>query len=101
MGIYQITNKMTGKILVGTALNLKGMINSNQFALKTGRHFNKELQEDFTKYGIKAFDFKVLDILKPSGEPDRNYTEELSVLEEMWMEKIKPYGEKGYHTQAK
>ena len=35
--------------------------------------------------------------LKPVDDPARDYRDDLKALEAMWMEKLKPFGERGYH----
>jgi group I intron endonuclease len=99
MGIYQIKNKINGKLLIGNAKNLKGILNSNKFQLKTGRHSNQELQQDYNKYGEANFDFEILDYLKPKEDQNYDYTEDLNILEDMWLDKLQPYNEKGYNSK--
>jgi hypothetical protein len=105
MGIFRIRNRANGKVFIGNAQDLRGIINSNKFQLKRGTHFNKELQEDYDTFGEESFDFDILDILKPREDQDSNYPEELRTLESMWLEKLQPYREKGYmqlpHLPAK
>jgi len=100
MGIYQIQNMKNGKLFIGSAKDLRGIINSNRFQLKSGRHFNMELQKDFNETGENNFSFAIVDHLKPKEELNYDYTEELKVLEEMWLEKLQPYDEKGYNTRS-
>jgi group I intron endonuclease len=97
MGVFQIRNKANGKILIGSAKDLNGKINSNKFQLKTGRHYNQALQKDYNQYGENNFSFEVLDYLKPT-ENQKDYSDELKLLEEMWLNKLKPYEDKGYHS---
>ncbi len=101
MGIYQIKNMENGKIFIGKAKDLRGKINSNKFQLKNNSHFNKEMQNDFNQIGEEKFSFEILDYLKPKEELDLNndYTEELKILEDMWLEKLQPYNEKGYNKK--
>lgn len=99
MGIYQIRNVTNGKIYIGSAKDLRGRINSNKFQLKMGSHLNKELQKDYNEIGLEGFSFDILDYLKPKEELQYDYTEDLKVLEEMWLEKLRPYNESGYNSQ--
>jgi group I intron endonuclease len=99
MGIYQIKNMKNGKIYIGSAKDLRGKINSNKFQLKNGLHFNKEMQKDFNEIGEESFSFDILDYLKPKEDLNYDYTEELKILEEMWLGKLQPYNEKGYNTK--
>ena len=70
------------------------------YQLKSGRHFNRELQKDFNETGKEGFSFDIVDYLKPKEDPNYDYTGELKVLEEMWLEKLGPYNEKGYNTKV-
>jgi hypothetical protein len=97
MGVMQVKNNANGKVFICAALNLEGKINSHRFQLEMGSHMNKDLQREWNQYGEKNFSFEVLEVLDPVNEPSRNYSDDLKVLEEMWLERIKPYDEKGYN----
>ena len=99
MGIYQIKNMKNGKIYIERAKDLRGKINSSKFQLKNGLHPNKEMQRDFNEMGEESFSFDVLDYLKPKEDLNYDYTEELRLLKEMWLEKLQPYNEKGYNAK--
>lgn len=99
MGIYQIKNKKNGKIYIGSAKDLQGIINRNKFQLKNSLHTNAELQKDYNEVGEEWFSFDILDYLKPKEDMNYDYTKELEILEAMWLEKLQPYHEKGYNTQ--
>jgi hypothetical protein len=101
MGIYQIKNTENGKIFIGSSLNVPGKLNAHKFSLKYGSHIIQDLQNDYNKYGEKCFTFEVLDYLEPKNDPDINYKKEVSLLEEMWLEKLQPYGDKGYNKPPK
>lgn len=96
-GVYQVKNTINGKVLVGSSPNVHGKINSIKFQLEAGSHKNKDLQSDWDEYGEKSFLLEVLEILKPSEEPLRNNREDLKALEEIWLERVRPYGEMGYN----
>ena len=99
MGIYQIRNMKNGKIYIGSAKDLRGRINSNKFQLRIGSHLNKEMQKDFNELGEECFSFDILDYLKPKEDLNYDYAEELKLLEEIWLEKIQPYNDKGYNDK--
>ncbi|MDD5765762.1 MAG: GIY-YIG nuclease family protein [Candidatus Marinimicrobia bacterium] len=98
MGVYRITNTANGKIFIGSSKNLTGTFNSLRFQLELGSYRNKELQADFTAFGKEKFSFDVVDYLEPKEDPSYNYTKDLEMLEEMWVEKLKPFGDKGYNN---
>ncbi|MFH1196322.1 MAG: metalloregulator ArsR/SmtB family transcription factor [bacterium] len=99
MGVYQIRNLMNGKILIGSSKNLNGKSNSYIFQLNSGSHMNSALQKDFAEFGEKNFIFEIIDRLDPKEEPGYDYTEDLKELEKLWLEKLQPYGEKGYNKK--
>jgi hypothetical protein len=99
MGIYRITNKANGRFFVGASLNLKGAFNSATFQLDYGMHRNWELQAAYTEFGKENFVFEVLDHLPPKEDPAYDYSGDLKVLEEMWLDKLQPYGERGYNRE--
>ncbi len=101
MGIYRIKNNVNEKIFIGVSKNLNGKINSCRFQLKNGSYIITELQADYNKYGEENFSFDVIDRLEPKEDLTYDYTEDLAVLEEMWLEKLEPYGEKGYNKTRK
>jgi hypothetical protein len=99
MGVYRITNLANGKIYVGSSRNMRGTFNSIRFQLKLGSHMNKELQKDYALFGEEKFSFEAVDHLEPKKEVGYDYTEDLKVLEEMWLEKLQPYDETGYNKR--
>jgi hypothetical protein len=101
MGIYQIRNQVNGKIFIGSSKNLSAVFNREEFQLKHGSHPCKELQQDFRSFSSEQFSYEVLDTLEPKTETGYDNTQELKILEEMWMEKLQPYGERGYCPKPK
>jgi hypothetical protein len=97
MGILGIRNKADGKLFLLAAKNLPGIMNSHRFSLRHGSHPNRELQEDFRRLGEEAFSFEVLDTLEPKEGAGYDYSADLKALERMWLEKLRPYGDRGYH----
>ena len=97
MGILQIRNNINGKVFLIKAKNLPGIINSQKFSLKNGSHPNKDLQNDYNDLGDANFIFEILDHLEPSEGVAFDYTKDLQALEEMWLDKLQPFGDKGYH----
>ena len=99
MGVYQIKNKLNGKVLIGSSKNLTAILNRFKAELKLGSCRNKALQDEWKQFGSDAFEFKELEVLKPTDDPTYDPSEDLQVLEELWTEKLKPYGDKGYNPK--
>jgi hypothetical protein len=99
MGVYQIRNLVNNKVLIGTAMNLPGILNSHRLQLGAGRYPNKALQADWNEYGPESFAFEVLDELAATEGPGHDYREDLAFLEDLWLEKIEPYEDRGYNKK--
>ncbi len=100
-GVYRVRNTATGKSLVGSTPNRPGVLNRHRFQLERGSHPSSELQSDWNALGPDAFEFEVLDQLKPSDKPDYNPAEDLRVLKELWLEKLKASGELLYREAGR
>jgi len=95
-----VKNTVNGKVLLGSSLNLEGPLNSHKFMLSIGRHRNEELQKEWNEFGADKFVFEILEVVKISTEPGFNINDELSLLEEIWLEKLQPFGERGYNRNT-
>jgi hypothetical protein len=100
-GVFQIKNTANGKVLLGSSLNLEGALNGHKFTLKIGSHRNKELLADWNTYGPDNFIFEILATVQVKDDPNFNVSDELTLLEMIWIEKLQPFGEKGYNTCEK
>ena len=101
MGVYQIKNRINGKVLIGSSKNLPGILNRFRSELKLGSCRNIALQEEWKQFGFDAFEFKELEVLKPLDNPAYDPSEDLIILEELWTEKLNPYDDKGYNKKPK
>ena len=99
-GVFQVKNTANGKILLGSSLNLEGPLNSHRFMLKIGSHRNKALQQDWNEYGEQNFVFEILETVNVKDDPNFNLSDELTLLEMIWLEKLQPFGEKGYNLDS-
>jgi len=100
-GVFQVKNTANGKILLGSSLNLEGPLNSHKFMLTMGSHRNEDLQKDWNTYGPDHFVFEILEVVKISDDPNFNLEDELTLLEQIWIEKLQPFGERGYNKDAR
>ncbi|MGE5498095.1 MAG: DUF2087 domain-containing protein [Syntrophothermus sp.] len=99
MGIFQVKNLKNGKIFVGSSPNLNARKNREMMMFRLKGHDIKELQEAYNELGENGVLFEVLDYLEPKNDPLIDYKKELLLLEEMWLEKLQPYDEKGYNKR--
>jgi group I intron endonuclease len=96
-GVFQIKNTQSGKILLGSSTNLRGPLNKHRFMLSIGKHDNAALQRDWNQLGAESFTFEILEVIKPSDDPAFNLDDELTLLEQIWLEKLQPSAERGYN----
>ena len=88
MGIYALKSGVTKISYIGWAKDLRAALNRHSFWLGTGVHDNKELLGDWNA-NKDAFEMVTLEILEYSEKnSNRDYTEDLKALLELWTEKI-------------
>ena len=100
-GVFQIKNMANGKVLLGSSLNLEGPLNKHRFILRINSHPNRELQKDWNELGSDQFTFEILETVQISENPSFNLKDELTLLEEIWLERLQPFGERGYNADAR
>ena len=99
MGIVQVKNLKTGRCLLMSTANTRGTINSLRFQLRTGAFATShDLCREWKEMGEESFSIEVIDELEPVDDPDHDYKADLRALEDLWMERLQPYGDKGYHS---
>lgn len=100
-GVFQVKNVKNGKVLLGSSLNLEGSLNKHRFMLRIGSHTNKALQKDWDEFGADQFIFEILEEVKIVDSPNFNLKDELTLLEQIWLEKLQPIGERGYNINER
>jgi hypothetical protein len=96
MGIFQVKNLRSGKLYIGSSVNLPAMINRIKAQLKFGSCVNRALQAEWQEHGAEAFEFSVLDELKHKESGQGDVLWELHIMEEMYLEKLAPVGAVSY-----
>ena len=100
MGVFQIRNKKDGKILIDSSLNMPAKWNRHHVQLKFGSHRNKRLQEEWNQFGTDNFVYEIISEIEYKNE-QVDYSKEIEVLLELYLEELQPYGEKGYNKIRK
>ena len=98
-GVFLIRNATNDKVYVASGMDIQGIINRHKFALSMGGHQSKELQKDWNELGADKFEFEIVDQMELRDEPGFDARRELQFLEEMWLEKLQPYDERGYNER--
>ena len=88
-GIYQITCTATGKIYIGSSVNLRMRRKCHFGDLQQQKHHNAKLQRAWNKYGGDAFIFEILELIL--------IREMLVPREQYWFDKLKPFDENGFN----
>jgi len=87
-GIYKIVCVQTGKIYVGSTVNLRKRWYEHRGALRANRHDNRHLQSAWNKYGESSFYFEIIEYVMPFA---------LLIREQWWLDHLKPYDKQGYN----
>ena len=98
-GVFLIRNTTNDRVYLGGGIDIQGIINRHKFALGMGGHQSKQLQKDWNALGADRFEFEILDQMEPRDEPGFDARRELQFMEEMWLEKLEPYEERGYNER--
>ena len=97
MGVYRVRNVHDGRSLVGRSTDLPAILNRERTQLRLGGHPNRALQADWNALGPDAFAFEVLDTLEPPKDTaGYDPADDLRVLEALWLDRLEPWGERGY-----
>ncbi|MCB9282706.1 MAG: GIY-YIG nuclease family protein [Lewinellaceae bacterium] len=96
-GVFQIRNTANGKIFIGSSTDLEKIWNRHRAQLNFGGHPNAELQKDWKALGEEAFVYEILEELPEPDDASTDSSRELKALEQMYLEELQPFGEKGYH----
>ena len=99
MGVFQIRNMVSENIFVAAGVELQGIINRHRFQLEMGTHPNQGLQADWNNLGSASFAFEILDQMLPRDVANYDSRKDLASLKELWLEKLRPYGERGYNER--
>lgn len=95
-GVYGIRNTQTGRVLLGSSLNMHGPLQRHRSELSWGSHRCRALQEDWNRLGAEAFAFEVLDTVDPKLEGlERDAA--LRALEQAWLARLQPLSERCYN----
>jgi group I intron endonuclease len=97
-GVFVIRNTANGKVFLGSSLNLEGPLNRHRFMLSIGKHEVPALQKDWNTFGSGSFTFEILEEVKEKDTPGFSVEDELTLLEQIWVEALQPFGDTGYNV---
>jgi len=97
MGVFQIKNHVSGKIFIGSSMDLKAIWHAQKLQLDMGIHPNSELQKDWKELGAEHFSYEILDEIPHNEHFEVDYKKEVKILEELLGIELQPFGDKGYN----
>jgi hypothetical protein len=97
MGVIQMKNNVNGKIFIDAFPNIKNKWITLRLQLDMKQHANSELQKDWNELGEVAFEYSVLEEKDTTDILDARW--ETKKMLKVWLEKLQPYGLKGYNKQ--
>lgn len=80
--VYKIENTKTGQTYIGQTTAYKERCYQHKSALRHNKHPNPKLQEDHNKYGLDAFEFKIIKEFPPDAPSDILLQEEERIISE-------------------
>lgn len=90
--VYALQHNVTKKIYIGSSANLEARYSNHMSNLRKDKHINKDMQNDFNKYG-EDYSLYILDTIQDERENRKEYE---------WMLKYKSNDPKyGYNTKDK
>lgn len=98
VGVFQVRNTVNGKILISSSINLDAICNRIKVERKFGGHRNASLQHEWKEFGEDNFRFEILSEIGQKDGDNTDYNKEAKKLEEMFIEELQPFGEKGYNA---
>jgi hypothetical protein len=93
MGVYRISNSVTGRTVLHASRNVTGAMNRARFELRRGHHRDAALQSDWNAHGESAIQFEIVEIIEPRADPNFDVAEALATSLALWREELLPGGE--------
>jgi len=84
---------------MSTCPNPKNRWLTVRLQLDVGRHANSQLQKDWNKLGADNFTYEVIEEKEVAEDTDTRW--ELRQMEKVWLEKLQPYGDRGYNKPSR
>jgi group I intron endonuclease len=99
VGVFQIRNTINNKVYIESSTDLVAIWNKHKFQLNSGLHPNKNLQNEWTVFGQENFVYEILSEIKQDETQTIDYRKEVKQLENMFIDELNPYDDKGYNTK--
>lgn len=97
IGVYQIRNVVNDKVFVDSSVNLDKIWNRHLSELRMGGHLNTSLQKEWNEFGEENFRYEIVSEIEQKDNEMVDYGREAKLLAKMFIDDLKPFGEKGYN----
>lgn len=101
MGVFQIRNTVNNKIFIESSADLVAIWNRQRVQLNFGNHHNTALQADWKELGEEKFVYEILGEIEQPETGNTDFRKEIKALEELFIEELQPFDEKGYNKRKK
>jgi len=92
-GVFAVTNTIDGKTFLGSCLDAERPLRRIRFELDVGSFRNQALQDDYSRLGVDAFRFEVLETVSSTADDPE---QELESLEAKYLADLDE--QKAYNT---
>lgn len=90
IGVYKIRNKISGKVYIGSSVNIESRWRDHRATLNSRTHNNRYLTRAWHKYGKDAFEFTIVEVVENEAD--------LIQCEQKWIDTYESYSRrKGYN----
>jgi group I intron endonuclease len=91
-GIYQIRHIASGKVYIGSAVDVEQRWAMHRHKLRLDAHHSTHLQRAWLKFGEPAFAFEILEFVdNESNLPDVEFRAILVDIEQSYLDRVKPF----------
>lgn len=90
-GVYALRNRVSGRVLVASSVDLASVRNRLDFGQTTNSTgvLDRRLVADARAHGMSSFELEVLDVLESDANADAaQVAADLKSLEQLWREKL-------------
>jgi hypothetical protein len=101
MGVFQIKNKINGKVFIGSSMDLSAIWHAQKLQLNFGMHQNTDLQNDWNEFGPDNFTYEIIEEIKQRDDKPAEYEKEIKTLEALIIDEVKPFEDKVYNKKLK
>lgn len=99
--IYSIKCLVNNRVYVGQAVDYERRCYQHITALRNNRHWVKDLQDDFNKYGEDSFEFNIVHVYDfDDSKTDEEILDELDELEKFYIKELKAFEDDGGYNSS-